>query len=97
MESVVSRMQHCLYGKKGCKRKYNCWQCNKLCRGRLWGTKFDLPNKDVLIVKDDGEMNYWWTMYFDGAMNILGNEVGVVIIFLLEKITYFGEVAIWIH
>jgi hypothetical protein len=48
----------------------------------------------VLIVKDDGEMNYWWTMYFDGAMNILRNEVGVVIIFLLEKITYFGEVTI---
>jgi hypothetical protein len=58
MQSVVSRIQHCLYDKKGRKRKYDCWQSDKLCRGRLRATKFDFPNEDVLIVENDGEMNY---------------------------------------
>jgi hypothetical protein len=36
---------------------------------------FDLPDEDVLAVKDDGEMNDWWTMYFDGVMNVLENRL----------------------
>jgi len=43
---------------------------------------FDLPDEDVLAVKDDGEMNDWWTMYFDGYVKVLGNKVRVVIISL---------------
>ena len=38
---------------------------------------FDLPNENVLAIKDDSE---WWTLYFDGAVNVLGNGIGAVII-----------------
>jgi hypothetical protein len=41
---------------------------------------FDLPNKDVLTIKDNNEMNDWWTLYFDGAMNVSRNEGRAVII-----------------
>ena len=29
-------------------------------------------------------MNDWWTVYFDGAMNVLGNRTGIVIILSLK-------------
>ena len=41
---------------------------------------FDFPNKDMLVVEKEKELDQW-TMYFDGAVNIHGNKVGVVIIF----------------
>jgi len=28
---------------------------------------FDIPNEDVLTIKDSNEMKNWWTLYFDGA------------------------------
>jgi len=31
---------------------------------------FDLPAEDVLEVDDDGEMNDWWTMYFDEVVHV---------------------------
>jgi hypothetical protein len=43
---------------------------------------FDLYDEDVLVVKDDGEMNDWWTMNFDGAVKVLENKVRAVIISL---------------
>jgi len=44
----------------------------------------------VLSVKDDGWMNEWWTMYFDGVVNILGNGAGAVIISLENKQCLFS-------
>ena len=41
---------------------------------------FDLPDEDVQVVRDDIETSEWWTLYFDGAVNVSRNGVGVVII-----------------
>jgi hypothetical protein len=38
-----------------------------------------MPNKDLLVVGEKKEPD-WWTMYFDGAVNVYDNRVGVVII-----------------
>ncbi|XP_061947896.1 uncharacterized protein LOC133671224 [Populus nigra] len=32
---------------------------------------FDFPDEDVLVIERD-----WWTMYFDGAVNVYGNGAG---------------------
>jgi len=42
---------------------------------------FDLYEKNMLIVMNDSEESDCWTLYFDVAVNISGNESGVVIIF----------------
>jgi ribonuclease HI len=39
---------------------------------------FDFPDEDVLSVAE--EKLDWWTMYFDGAVNVCGNGAGAVII-----------------
>jgi ribonuclease HI len=39
---------------------------------------FDFPNEDVLVIEE--EKSDWWIMYFDGAINVYGNEAGAVII-----------------
>jgi hypothetical protein len=39
---------------------------------------FDFPNEDVLVIEE--EKSDWWIMYFDGAINVCGNEAGAVII-----------------
>ena len=39
---------------------------------------FDFPDEDVLSV-EEGKLQ-WWTMSFDGAVNICGNGAGAVII-----------------
>ena len=36
---------------------------------------FAILNKDVLVVEVDDGMNDWWTMYFDGVMNVLENRL----------------------
>ncbi|KAG5236797.1 RNA-directed DNA polymerase (Reverse transcriptase), Ribonuclease [Salix suchowensis] len=41
---------------------------------------FDLPDEDILVVRNDTEASEWWTLYFDGAVNVSGNGVGAVII-----------------
>ena len=46
---------------------------------------FDLSNGDVLSVENGGWMNEWWTMYFDGGVNISGNGAGALIISLEKK------------
>jgi len=46
---------------------------------------FDLSNGDMLSVEDGGWMNEWWTMYFDGVVNISGNGAGALIISLEKK------------
>jgi hypothetical protein len=46
---------------------------------------FDLLDEDVLVVDGDGEMNDWWIMYFDRAMNVSRNGAGAVIISLEKK------------
>jgi hypothetical protein len=45
----------------------------------------DLPNKHVLVIKDDGEMNGQWTMYFNEVLNVLKNGARVVIISIESK------------
>jgi hypothetical protein len=40
--------------------------------------KFDFPDEDVLSV-EEGKLD-WWTMYFDGAVNVCGNRVVAMII-----------------
>ena len=39
---------------------------------------FDFPDEDVLSI-EEGKRE-WWTMYFDGAVNVCGNGAGAVII-----------------
>jgi ribonuclease HI len=39
---------------------------------------FDFPDEDVLSVEE--EKLDWWIMYFDGAVNVSGNEAGAMII-----------------
>jgi len=39
---------------------------------------FDFPDEDVLSV-EEGKSD-WWTMYFDGAVNVCGNGASAVII-----------------
>ena len=39
---------------------------------------FDFPDEDVLVVEEG--KSKWWTMYFDGAVNVCGNETGAMII-----------------
>ena len=46
--------------------------------------KFDLPDKDVLTFEDNVKMNDWWTVYFDGAMNVFGNGTIIVITLSLK-------------
>jgi hypothetical protein len=46
---------------------------------------FDFPDENVLTVKEYGDMNDWWTMYFNEVVNILGNGDGAVIISLEKK------------
>ena len=46
---------------------------------------FDLPDEGVLAIEDDSEINYWWTMYFNVAVNISRNEAEAIIISLEKK------------
>jgi hypothetical protein len=46
---------------------------------------FYLPDEEVLAVKNDGRMDDWWTMYFDGVVNVLGNGDRAVKISLEKK------------
>ena len=32
---------------------------------------FDFPDEDVLVIRDDMRTSEWWTLYFDGAVNVL--------------------------
>lgn len=43
---------------------------------------FDFLDENVLTVEEYGDMNDWWTMYFNEDVNILGNGDGAVIISL---------------
>lgn len=40
---------------------------------------FDFTYEDVLIIERERELD-WWTIHFDGAVNVYGNEVKIVII-----------------
>jgi hypothetical protein len=42
---------------------------------------FNFLDKDVLTIEKE-KGNNWWTMYFDGAVNVYGNGARVVIIFV---------------
>lgn len=46
---------------------------------------FDLLDEDILVVQDDGRIDDRWTMCFDGFVNVSGNKVGTIIIFLERK------------
>jgi hypothetical protein len=46
---------------------------------------FYLPDEEVLAVKNDARMDDWWTMYFDGVVNVLGNGDRAVKISLEKK------------
>jgi hypothetical protein len=34
---------------------------------------FDFPDENVLSMKKEEEKTDWWTMFFDGAVNVYGN------------------------
>jgi hypothetical protein len=38
---------------------------------------FDFPDEDVLVTERE-EKSDWWTMYFDGTVNVSSNEAGAV-------------------
>ena len=41
---------------------------------------FYFSNKDVLTTKNNSEMNDGWTIYFDGAVNVLEDRARVMIV-----------------
>jgi len=41
---------------------------------------FEFYDEHVWAIEDDDELNNWWTVYFDGVMNILEKWARVVII-----------------
>ncbi|XP_052301368.1 LOW QUALITY PROTEIN: uncharacterized protein LOC127904008 [Populus trichocarpa] len=41
---------------------------------------FDFPDEDILLIEKEEEKTDWWTMFFDGAVNVYGNGAGAVII-----------------
>jgi len=45
---------------------------------------FDFSNENMLVVEKEEELD-WWTMYFDGAVNVYGNGVKAVMISPNEK------------
>jgi hypothetical protein len=46
---------------------------------------FDFPDEDILSIEKEEEKTDWWTMFFDGVVNVYGNGAGVVIISLNKK------------
>ncbi|XP_011015770.1 PREDICTED: uncharacterized protein LOC105119341 [Populus euphratica] len=46
---------------------------------------FDLPYEDVIVIENGGGESDTWTFYFDGVVNVSGNETGVVVIFPENK------------
>jgi hypothetical protein len=40
---------------------------------------FYFLDEDVLIIEEERELD-WWTMYFDGALNVYGNRAEAMII-----------------
>jgi hypothetical protein len=41
---------------------------------------FDFPDENLLVIEEEEEKTDWWTMFFDGAVNVYGNGVGAMII-----------------
>jgi hypothetical protein len=41
---------------------------------------FDFLDENLLVIKEEEEKTDWWTMFFDGAVNVYGNGAGVVIV-----------------
>ncbi|XP_061979625.1 uncharacterized protein LOC133700079 [Populus nigra] len=41
---------------------------------------FDFPDENVLSIEEEEGKTNWWTMFFDGAVNVYGNGAGAVII-----------------
>nr|XP_034920866.1 uncharacterized protein LOC118053664 [Populus alba] len=41
---------------------------------------FDFPDENVLSIAGEEEKTDWWTMFFDGAVNVYGNGASAVII-----------------
>ena len=41
---------------------------------------FDFPDKDILLTGEEEKKIDWWTMYFDGAVNVYQKRVDTIII-----------------
>lgn len=41
---------------------------------------FDFQDKKDVFVAEKEKKNKWWTMYYEGAVNVSSKKVGVVII-----------------
>jgi hypothetical protein len=50
---------------------------------------FDFPDESVLSIEEEEGKTDWWTMFFDGAVNVYGNRAGAVIISPDKKQTRF--------
>ena len=51
--------------------------------------KFEFPNEDLMTifqVEDESTKEYTWKLYFDGASNVLGHDIGVILISLKKNI-----------
>jgi hypothetical protein len=48
-----------------------------------------------LVVEEKEEEIEWRSIYFDGAINMFDNRVGVMIIDLEES--FFNQVIVWLH
>ena len=41
---------------------------------------FDFPDENLLPIEEEEEKTDWWTMFFDGVVNVYGNGAGAVIV-----------------
>jgi hypothetical protein len=48
----------------------------------------------LVVEEKEGEIE-WRSIYFDGAINMFDNRVGVMIIDLEES--FFNQVIVWLH
>ena len=52
----------------------------QISHGKLRAFKLDLLDKDVIVIENGGRESDQRTLYFDGTVNVSGNEAGVVVI-----------------
>jgi len=71
--SVIGRIWYHLYDKEGNKGSAIVDHLANNYVKDYEPLNFYLPDEEVLAIKNDGGMDDWWTMYFDGVVNVLGN------------------------
>ena len=46
---------------------------------------FDFPDENILLIEEEEKKIDWWNMYFNGVVNVYGNQADTIIISLDKK------------